>query len=109
MKKSVIFCVLTVLTATTAIADDKTSIAAARAAVLGSLKNPASARFEGDVVYPGGVVCGLVNGKNAYGGYVGATPYFYVIATKELRFLSDGESRFEKETILGKFEKYYTR
>lgn len=109
MRKSVIFCALTLLTATTAIADDKTSIAAAQAAVLGALKDPASARFEGDVVYPGGVVCGLVNGKNAYGGYVGSTPYFYVIATKELRFLTDGESRFEKEAIVSKFEKYCMR
>lgn len=92
-----------------AFADNKKSIAAAHAAVLGALKDPASARFEGDVVYPTGAVCGLVNGKNAYGGYVGSTPYFYVIATRELRFLTDRESRFETEAVVSKFEKYCRR
>jgi len=109
LKKSLICCALTLLTATMALGDDKKSITAARAAVLGSLKDPASARFEGDVVYPTGAVCGLVNSKNAYGGYVGSTPYFYVIATKELRFLTDGKSRFETEATVSKFEKYCRR
>ncbi|CAN5191376.1 hypothetical protein BH10PSE11_BH10PSE11_08160 [soil metagenome] len=108
MKKFVICCVLTLLTNTTAQADDKLSIATARAAVLIALKDPSSARFEGDIVYPA-AVCGLVNAKNAYGGYAGSTVYLYVLRTKELRFLTDGSTNSEKAAVATKFETYCRR
>ena len=52
---------------------DKT-IAAAQQVVRGALKDPESATFRNlRLVYfgEGNVVCGEVNGKNSYGGYVG--------------------------------------
>jgi hypothetical protein len=53
-------------------------ITKARAAVANSLKDPPSARFEG-VVLKAEAVCGLVNAKNSYGGYVGKTRFVYVL------------------------------
>jgi hypothetical protein len=106
LKKSMICCALTLLTVTTAPADDKRSIAAARAAVLGVLKDPSSSRFEGEIVYPTGAVCGLVNAKNAYGGYVGSTVYLYVLATKEVVFLtmtSDYSDNVERYRMVDKY------
>lgn len=41
------------------------------------------------------VVCGLVNGKNSYGGYTGATPFFAVVAKTP----TNGQTR-EMPTIL---------
>lgn len=108
MKKSVICCALTLLTVTTAQANDKHSIATARAAVLGALKDPSSARFEGEIVYPA-AVCGLVNAKNAYGGYAGTTVYLYVPRTKELHFLTDGATNSESAALAAKFERYCRR
>ena len=56
---------------------DKT-MEAAEELVKSKLKDPDSARFRNVRVTPYGsnhVVCGEVNGKNAYGGYVGFTPF----------------------------------
>lgn len=108
MRKSVICCVLTLLTITTAQADDKRSIATARAAVLSALKDPSSARFEGEIVYPA-AVCGLVNAKNAYGGYAGSTVFLFVLATREVRFLTDGATNSESAALSTKFEAYCRR
>lgn len=50
------------------------AIAKAQQAVAGSLKDPDSAKFRNVAVKDFGslkVVCGEVNGKNSYGGYVG--------------------------------------
>jgi hypothetical protein len=49
----------------------------ARTAVAHSLKDPPSARFDG-VVKKAEAVCGFVNAKNSYGGYVGRTRFAYV-------------------------------
>jgi hypothetical protein len=46
--------------------------------VRNQLKDPGSAQFRNVRVVPyknGRVVCGEVNGKNSYGGYVGFTPF----------------------------------
>lgn len=59
-------------------ADDEAAFAHAKAVVASKLKDPDSARFSGLRVnsYLGGrYVCGLVNAKNSYGGYVGNTPF----------------------------------
>ena len=48
---------------------------AARQEVLANLKDPDSAKFGPLLVTEGGVVCGTVNAKNSFGGFVGTT-YF---------------------------------
>jgi hypothetical protein len=65
--------------------DDGQEIAAAKRALGNQLKDSESARYE-DVVAvstkdDGRVVCGWVNAKNSYGGYVGFLP-FYVAGEK---------------------------
>lgn len=53
-------------------------IQAAKKAVADALKDPASAQFR-EVTFKESTraVCGEVNGKNSYGGYVGFTPFAY--------------------------------
>jgi hypothetical protein len=48
---------------------------AAKAAVLAQLKDPDSAQFVEVQVTDTGVVCGLVNAKNSFGGFVGPTHF----------------------------------
>lgn len=60
----------------------RATLLAARAAVKQELKDPESAQFSLEVQWPT-AVCGFVNSKNSYGGYVGASSYIYVLATKE--------------------------
>jgi hypothetical protein len=55
-------------------------IAAAHASVRRLLKDPDSARFESSYIAHTGAVCGLVNAKNSYGGYAGASRF---IVTRE--------------------------
>lgn len=53
-------------------------VAAAQETVADSLKDPESARFRGVAIktYNGNrIVCGEVNAKNSYGGYVGYEPF----------------------------------
>lgn len=50
----------------------------AKFVVADSLRDPSSAQFRNVRVVPfgqGSVICGEVNGKNAYGGYVGFVPF----------------------------------
>ena len=54
----------------------------ARAAVVKKLKDPESARFT-DVRVNGEAVCGLVNAKNAMGGYPGAHKFYYVLVARQ--------------------------
>lgn len=61
-------------------ADADPIIVKARKAVADSLKDPPSARFDGIVKKPE-AVCGFVNAKNSYGGYVGRTRFAYVTKT----------------------------
>lgn len=49
---------------------DEEYIERGKAAVIATLKDPSSAQFR-NVVLKGGAVCGEVNAKNAFGGYVG--------------------------------------
>lgn len=62
------------------------AIADAKAKVAMKLMDPESAHFADVAVSPkGGLVCGWVNAKNSFGGYVGYKP-FYVFNTRvELR------------------------
>jgi hypothetical protein len=55
-------------------------IVEARLAVKDRLRDPASARFDGERVTsrPGGpYVCGFVNSKNGFGGYAGRSRYVF--------------------------------
>lgn len=48
---------------------------AIKSAVGGQLKDPFSAQFKDLFKFPSGRVCGMVNGKNAFGAYSGWTPF----------------------------------
>lgn len=47
-----------------------------KASVLAQLRDPSSAEFSNVRVVGGSTVCGEVNSKNAYGGYVGKQRFF---------------------------------
>ena len=51
--------------------------AAARSAILAELKDPDSAKFGSFSHGAGDTICGSVNSKNSYGGYVGMAPFAY--------------------------------
>lgn len=51
----------------------------ARAAIIKKLKDPESARFT-EIVANAEAVCGLVNAKNALGGYPGPHRFYYVLS-----------------------------
>lgn len=53
--------------------------------------DPQAAVFEGLTLMDDGVVCGRVNGKNQFGGYVGAQPFYYT--TPESRARSEAQGR----------------
>lgn len=80
---------------------------AARGRVLLKLKlrDPESARFSLNILKPG-AVCGLVNAKNAYGGYAGSEPWLYLPQTGQALLLGEGDSASEKEQVQVLFEKH---
>ncbi|TDJ77243.1 hypothetical protein E2H86_08660 [Pseudomonas putida] len=53
----------------------KSDIDRAREAVAEKLNDPGSAQFRNERSVKGGWVCGEVNGKNAFGGYIGFKRY----------------------------------
>jgi hypothetical protein len=72
--------------------------AAARAAVLSTLRDPASALFSG--VRPGrdaadATICGLVNAKNGFGGYAGARRF---IASQGKLVIDGANTPFEVDS-----------
>jgi hypothetical protein len=76
-----------------AVLDD---IEKAKRAIAATLTDPASAQF-GEVFQGTGVpgkpiICGSVNAKNIYGGYVGLKPFFYLPASDLAILLADGSS-----------------
>ncbi|ODU53455.1 MAG: hypothetical protein ABS98_00475 [Lysobacteraceae bacterium SCN 69-48] len=74
--KSLLLAILLVAGASHAQSADQ-AIADAKAAIAMKMKDPESARFAGVVASPkGGTVCGWVNAKNSYGGYVGYKPFY---------------------------------
>jgi hypothetical protein len=50
-------------------------IPAARASLVGKLRDPASAQFRNERITQGGTLCGEVNAKNGMGGYIGFKKY----------------------------------
>jgi len=63
---------------------DKMTLAAAKEAVKGILKDPASAQFKDITSNVDGDICGEYNAKNSYGGYGQPEYFMYVKKTKEL-------------------------
>lgn len=53
-------------------------ISEAKDAIKRQLKDPYSAQFENVSVKHEGIVCGYVNAKNAFGGYVGRKRFVYL-------------------------------
>lgn len=60
-------------------------IAEAQERTAETLRDPDSARFSQVRVTRPGVVCGQVNGKNAFGAYAGAEPFVYIGLVAEKR------------------------
>lgn len=54
-------------------------IAAAHARVSDQMRDPETARFSDSFVSSSGSVCGMVNGKNAMGGYSGKTRFIVTL------------------------------
>jgi hypothetical protein len=80
----------------------------ARLAVKSLLKDPGSAEFTNERVLKDAsgnptVVCGEVNAKNAFGGYVGAQKFFDVIHTGSGTVMVRKADRFDDE-----FDKAYS-
>lgn len=55
---------------------ERVAIDEAKERVRAHLRDPDSAKFGGAMIGPRGVVCGVVNAKNGFGGYTGMQPYF---------------------------------
>lgn len=58
------------------------------------MKDPDAAQFNDVKVGEEGSVCGMVNGKNSYGGYVGYKPFFV---------LADGQAMIMPKDTLDKY------
>lgn len=68
---------------------------AAMASVMSQLKDPMSAQFSSFTnpdprwsQYPKNIVCGMVNAKNGFGGYVGFSPFSYHVLNKSTIILT---------------------
>jgi hypothetical protein len=70
------------------------AIEQAQIALANSMKDPSSTQFRNVrlVKYlEGNVICGEVNGKNSYGGYVGFTPF---VASTSSAVLYDNDAKY---------------
>ena len=86
MNKIFLLLLLAVGTSTTQASDQ--TIADAKAKIAVKMKDPESAKFADLVVIDSGkipIVCGWVNAKNSYGGYVGYKPFFVMGKFAEVR------------------------
>jgi hypothetical protein len=80
MKKSAIVIALLVLAAVSVAEAAPKDVERAREAVRRVLKDPESARFTGEYISSSGAICGRVNAKNSYGGYIGPKSYVFTKA-----------------------------
>lgn len=85
-----------------------------------SLKDPDSAKFNDVWFSPdanngkpkiSGYVCGRVNAKNAFGGYVGEAPFFIYVGQLDSDFFSGapGIIQSDDEKSMKKFEQFCKR
>jgi hypothetical protein len=83
----------------------KANVLLARTAAKQLLKDADSARFKLEVQYPQ-AICGFVNSKNSFGGYVGDSPYIYVNATRDvfiLQHLGSADERIDQLKTLRRY------
>ncbi|RWK85294.1 MAG: hypothetical protein EOR52_27700 [Mesorhizobium sp.] len=79
---------------------------AAVSTIIHKLRDPGSAQFQGLVMARSKVLCGFVNAKNGFGGYVGFTPFLYNPADRSASILKnheDNEAWNELEMMVFKF------
>jgi len=69
----------------------RTLVAKAERAVAAGLSDPVSARFEKETVRKG-IVCGFVNAKDGFGGYVGFKRFFYSDNVGSIILQNDNEA-----------------
>lgn len=84
----------------------KSEIDAVQDGVKSRLKDPGSAQFSGPTLAARGstgdiTVCGMVNAKNSYGGYVGASPYIATVRSGKVVDSVTGSARDEATILLG--------
>lgn len=77
--------------------DDSTAITKAHEYLLSQLKDPDSTKFRNERVIrressgqQNVFVCGELNSRNSYGGYVGYQPYYYSANRNSGGFMGDG-------------------
>ena len=77
---------------------DAELFAKAKKTLLGKLKDPDSAKFDGSMRRvvadrpdgnKGEYVCGRVNSKNGFGGYTGTKPFAYLVETGAIMMLGE--------------------
>jgi hypothetical protein len=83
----------------------RANVLLARTAVKQNLKDPESARFVGEI-QQAEAICGFVNSKNSYGGYVGDSPYIYVNATRNVYILQHSGTLDQRIAQLKALDRY---
>jgi hypothetical protein len=73
-----------------------------KAGVAEGMKDPESARFSGEMLAAKNskgiiTVCGYVNGKNSYGGYVGKSPFVGVLGDGKFVLVDIGSSQDDRK------------
>jgi hypothetical protein len=83
------------------------TVAALKSVAAKQLKNPNSARWErmqqatrpNVAGKPMDVVCGYVNAKNSFGGYIGAKPFIYFVETQNLYVTGADDNLAASDTV----------
>lgn len=75
----------------------KAALASGKASIRAGLKDPLSAQFRGVFVKRDLYVCGEVNAKNSYGGYVGYQRFIALAGIPSLDRLDDGSQDFLRQ------------
>ena len=100
-------CIALVLSIAAPAAASDTAIVEAKSAMLAKLRDPQSAQF-GTFTHstkPNAngistdVVCGTVNAKNGFGGYIGAKPFAYLVRQKMALYGGDEIEMLGVETF----------
>lgn len=90
MKICIIGLLLLAFTAVAAASEQ--DIAAGKAVIAMKMKDPESVRFTDVVASEKGTVCGWINAKNSYGGYVGFKPFYVLAGMADIRDEDDRSS-----------------
>ena len=71
---------------------EETRLREAEGLVARSMRDPTSAQFRNMMVFASGAVCGEVNAKNGFGGYVGFDPF--IVTSAERVYVASEERNF---------------